>query len=144
MRKKGSIVQVNAQRDNELMAAYKEAVSAAKSIRLDEVFRRAVETPCSRFWCSEERAYMVCLKIKSGVSIEQMNPTRREMFMEIFRRVEELRAFSIGESFYTLVIRVVNSPAPKFYLTPKSAQVIVHHIKKKCLEEKKKRLRFLL
>lgn len=143
MRKKGSIVQVKAQRDNELMEAYKRAVTASAAIRLDEVFRKAVETPCSRFWCSEERAYMVCLWIKAGRSLEHMNPTRKDMFMEIFRRVEQLRNTATGESFYALVIRVVNSPAPRFYLTPKSAQVIVHHIKKKCLEERKKRLRCL-
>lgn len=143
MRKKGSIIQVNQLRDRELLKAYNSVISSAKTIKLDKVFRQIVDTPCSRFWCSEERAYMVCLKMLAGVSIEKMNPTRREMFMEIYKRVRQLRRLSPGTSFYCLVIRVVNSPAPKFYLTPKSAQVIVHHIKKKCLEERKKRLRFL-
>lgn len=60
-----------------------------------------------------------------GLSIDFMSPCRQEMFTELFRRFLELRSANPKESISQTVVEAVNSPAPKFYLSPKSVKVLV-------------------
>lgn len=119
-------------RNRELYKAYRHAIANTKAhISLREVCRTVANTPCPRFWVSEERASIVISNIYKGQYIlDNMRPRTREMYMEIFRRVDNLRTTHPNTPLYDLVFQVVNSPAPKFYLTPESVAVIICHIKR--------------
>lgn len=46
-------------------------------------------------------------------------------------------------SLYECCVRVVNSPAPKFYMTPLSIRQTIYKIKRKWYEERKRKYRHL-
>ena len=61
----------------------------------------------------------------------RMLPMQRMMYDEIIRRVIEMRQQQPRERINRLVWEVICQPAPRFYLTEKSAYVILNRIKKK-------------
>ena len=118
-------------RNRELYKAYRHALAGTSHIVLRDICRTVAETPCPRFWVSEERALIVVSELYKGrYVLDSMKPLTREMYIEIFRRVDSLRSENPNTPLYDLVFQVVNSPAPKFYLTPESVAVIICHIKK--------------
>lgn len=143
MKPVGSRFEYTEERDKDLIRAYREQISLCQTIHLPELLERTVNSPSNRFWVSEGRAAIVISEMMRGNKLEKMNTMKREMFLEIYSRVlnlqYELPALSIAE----LVWKVINQPAPKFYITPGSAKVIIHKIKKKWYEERMQRLRRL-
>lgn len=119
-------------RNMELLRAFRRELRQPGEIKLFEVVHRAVNSPTSRFWVSEDRAFSVISSMKKGKSIENMIATKREMYTEIYARVTKLMEEKTGISLIDAVTKVVNSPAPQFYLTVGSAVVILHHTKKLC------------
>lgn len=87
-------------------------------------------SPCSRFWVSEERATAVMSALFKGqYCLDSMSPLKREMFMELFKRVQVLRAEQPKAPLFDITMLAVNSPAPKFYMTPDSVVQIIWRIK---------------
>ena len=127
----------------DLMRAYKHLMSTTRNIKMSEIYRQVVDMPSQRFWVSEERAAIVVSNMLKGRSIDQMRPNKREMFEEICSRVRELQKQRPDDSVYDLVFDVVGSPAPKFYLTPKTAKVLISRIKAQWYEKKKRKYRHL-
>ena len=107
------------------------------------ICQKLVNMPSERFWVSEERASIVISDMLKGRSIENMNENKREMYEEIYRRVQELKKEYPNATVYELVSQVVEGPAPKFYLTPKSAKVIISKIKSEWYERRKQKYRHL-
>lgn len=131
MKHKGRGVDFTHQRNDELMKAFRRALAKCSFIDLHEVCEVTANTPCSRFWVSEERATIVVSAIIKGKPIlETMKPNKREMFSEIHRRTLELRQYRPNDSLFNVVWDVVNSPAPKFYLTTDSVLQTIWKIKK--------------
>ena len=131
MKYQGCILEFTDLRNTELMRAYKTCLADRKLISIDEVSQAAVNMPCSRFWVSEERALVVIAAIMKGKPVlNTMRPTKREMFLEIYRRVCELRKTNKKAPLSELVMAAVNSPAPKFYMRPRCAMEIIYKIKK--------------
>lgn len=129
------------ERDCELLRAYHLALSECSCIKLNNIMIKVVNTPTSRFWVSEERASDVILSILRGNELSSIkSDTKREMFREIYRRVMTLKKTHPDWKLAQIIFCVVNQPAPKFYLTPKSAKVILHYIKKKCSRKTQQRL----
>lgn len=127
----GSILEFTELRNAELMRAYREAISQCEVISIVEISEKIVNMPCARFWVSEERATIVCTAIMQGKPIlDTMRPMKREMFLEIYNRVIELQKNDKDAKLCHLVRDVVNSPAPKFYMLPRSAMEIIYLIKK--------------
>lgn len=125
------------------MRAYNEDISSCKVIRLPEVWQRIANMPSARFWVSEERAAIVVARMLKGDKLEKMRPLKREMFTEIFKRVKKVLEGEPELSIYNCCIRVVNTPAPKFYMTPLSIRETIYKIKRQWYKERKKKLRFL-
>ena len=140
MKHPGNTYDFSAQRAHELLMAWREITTAAEVIDWKNIFQDIVNSPCSRFWVSEERAAIVMAKMERGDRLLQMTPTKREMYHEMYRRYLALRADDPQADMNTLCYRVVNSPAPKFYLTPYTAYVYVQAHKKKVYEQRMKRL----
>ena len=143
MKNKGSIFYYDDARNKDLIRVYKQLVCESRQIYLPEICRKLVNMPSERFWVSEERASIVISDMLKGRSIEKMTPNKREMYEEIYRRVQELRKDNPGATVYELVSQVVEGPAPKFYLTPKSAKVIISKIKSEWYERRKRKYRHL-
>lgn len=93
---------------------------------VDEAFCRAVAAPAPRFWVSEERATAVVSRLLAGRTLGRMRPMRRRMFADIARRVRQLLEAEPSLSLYLAVERVVNSPAPSYYLSPGSAKAVFY------------------
>lgn len=139
MKNRGSEFEYVEERNNDLMNAYLSQLAACNVIRLPQIFNNVVNMPSSRFWVSAERAAIVISNMMRGDTIPNMRKTKREMFYEIYRRVIELRALHPNKSIYELALIVVQSPAPKFYLTAGSAKVIIYRIKKQWFEKRKRK-----
>lgn len=131
MKPHGSILEFTRERNIDLMRAYRHQIRSARHIRMREIGSAIVNMPAARFWVSEERATIVVSAMLSGRNLpENMRPTKHEMFSEIFNRVITLRRSRPKASVFELVSEVVNSPAPKFYMLPRSAMDIIYKIKK--------------
>jgi len=132
MKHKGNKFEHEQQRNYELMRAYRNALAQAFGhIRLDEVLAITVNTPASRFWVSAERAMVVVARMYKGDTLVDMRPQKREMFREIFKRVGQLRKQMPTTPLLHIVEMVVAQPAPKFYITPQSAKVIICRIRRR-------------
>ena len=148
MKQKGYVCDYIEERDADLLRAYKEIISVRDNIRFSEVVAQLAKSPSKRFWVSELQAYKVILAILSGKSLSHMISTRKVMYQEIFRRYQTYTSQHPSVTKLEVVRRVCNEPAPSFYLTPKSIVTILSRVRKeakrKCLEQTKKRLRFML
>lgn len=127
-------------RNRDLIRAFYEQYEAKEFKNIWELLRRTVNSPSERFWVSEYRATYVIKAIMSGDELRGMTNMKREMFMEIYRRTMKLRKKRPDADLFDLVNIVVNQPAPKFYLTPGSANVIIHKAKRKWKEERMRKL----
>lgn len=144
MKHKGALMEYSQERMNDLMRVYDEYIASCGHIRMPDVYNRIVNMPSRRFWVSDIRATLVVSSIMRGdAGLEGMWPLKREMYEEIYHRVlvlgEKCPELSISE----LCAKVVVQPAPKFYLTPGSAKMLVCKARKKWLQEKWKKLRLL-
>ena len=129
MKKKGAVSDFTKQRNEELKNAFKAQLYLLGTIPTEELFTRAAKMPASRFWVSERRAAEVISKMLKGGMMFGMNRKKREMYIEILIRVKEEMRREPGITVTEATFRAVNSPAPEFYLTPKSARVIIYRIR---------------
>ena len=126
MKKEGTVMEYARERSDDLMRAYDEYISACDYIRMPEVYATIVNMPSRRFWVSDIRAALIVSAIMKGeAKLENMWPLKREMYLEIYRRVLELRKEHPTGSVLELCSIAVAQPAPKFYLTPGSAKMMV-------------------
>lgn len=131
MKNFGSTFEYEQQRNNELMKSYRASIERSTFIRRDEVLKATVNSPASRFWVSERRAAIVIARMIKGDKLHYMRPLKREMFQEIYRRFLLLKDENPNASILHLVSLVVAQPAPKFYLEPGSAKVIISKNRKR-------------
>ena len=143
MKHKGSKFEYQDERDKDLMRAYHEQIASCDTIVLSDIFRNVVEMPSARFWVSEERAAIVIAKMFRGDKLEKMRPNAREMYFEIYKRVVSEMETYPDKSIAEIVFQVIRQPAPKFYLTPDTARVIVTRIKREKYRHVFKRLRHM-
>lgn len=125
----GSILDFTQERNQELMRVYQEKLSKAGYIVMPKIFEQVANSPCSRFWVSEERAAIVISTLLAGKVVPNMRRNKREMFDEIFHRFLIVREQYPEKSIYALAIMVVNQPAPKFYMTPRTVGELIYRIK---------------
>lgn len=142
MKHKGSLMMYSHERSDDLMMAYDKYVSSCDYIRMPEVYNSIVNMPSRRFWVSDIRAALVIAAMFRGEAhLENMCHSKREMYEEIFRRVKTLREQHPGMTISELCAIVVMQPAPKFYLTPGSAKIMVCKARKEWTRRKQQRLR---
>ena len=143
MKPLGTKFEYEAERNENLMRAYRQLLGDVCHISMPNIYDQLVDMPAERFWVSEERAAIVISKMLRGDRLSDMRPNKREMFREIYRRVKNMRKDNPSLSVCECVHKVVRNAAPKFYLTPGSAKVIICRIKQKWFDERKKKLRHL-
>lgn len=143
MKHYGNKFEYETDRNDDLMRVYHELIDSADFISLPQIYREAVNRPSARFWVSEERAAIVISSMMKGNKLLNMRPNKREMFEEIYRRAMILRQEQPSLSVYDIAFNVVRQPAPKFYMTPGYAKVVIFYTKKQWYEERKRKLRHL-
>lgn len=143
MKHNGAVMEYAGERMHDLMRAYDEYISSCEYISMPDVYAKIVNMESSRFWVSDIRATQVIYAMMRGVQLKRMRPLKREMFEEIFRRVMALKKKRPELTVRNCCAIVVAQPAPKFYLTPGSAKIMVCKARKKWMQEKLKRLRLL-
>ena len=143
MKHKGSKFEYEDERDKDLMRAYHEQLESCDTIVLSDIFRNVVAMPSARFWVSEERAAVVIGSMLRGDELEKMRTNAREMYFEIYKRVVSEREKYPDKSIAEIVFNVIRQPAPKFYLTPDSARVIVTRLKREKYSNVFKRMRHM-
>ena len=147
MKYKDSRCDFREERDADILRAYREILTTGDNITLSEIEEKLSQSPSCRFWVSEDRAYIVILDLLKGKPLDNMIPTRKEMYQEIFRRFQIHKSNEPYLSNMDIIKRVCYEPAPSFYLTPQTMHVILYRVrkeeKKRCYEERKRRLRFM-
>ena len=130
MKYKGCILEFTEKRNSELMKTFREVISKHDFIDITQISQEVVNSECSRFWVSEERAAAVIRELIKGKEIlRTMRHTKQEMFLEIYARIKKLMQEQPGTPLNILITKVVNSPAPKFYMKPRCAMEIIYKIK---------------
>lgn len=99
-------------------------------IHYKELSRRLATHPSRRFWVSAETAYVVIKRMLAGATLEAMRDTKRNMYMEIYRRVCKMREENPDKELEDIVDEVVEQPAPSFYITNGTAYVLITRIKR--------------
>lgn len=132
------------ERSDDLMRAYDDYIASCDYIRMPDVYNKIVAMPSRRFWVSDIRAALVVsAMIRGEAHLERMWPLKREMYEEIYRRVVAMREDYPEFTTSELCAMVVMQPAPKFYLTPGSAKMMVCKARREWIRRKQERLRFL-
>ena len=117
MRKKNSNAEFSSQRSEALLKNFRRSLATQSQITRIRAFQEAAEAPAPRFWVTESRATRVITRMMKGEDIlEGMQPGKREMYKEIYRRVVEMLRRSPRMPVGDAVFEVVNSPAPSSYL----------------------------
>ena len=129
MKHYGCILDFTEERNRELMRVYREKLAQARYIIMPEIFEQVANTPCKRFWVSEERAAIVISAMLMGKPLGNMRKNKREMFEEIFRRFLVMRKILPHKSIYDLAFRIVQQPAPSFYMTPRTVGELIYRIR---------------
>lgn len=128
MKKIGSILEFTNRRNSDILRAVRHQISLADTISMPDIFRLAAESPAERFWVSEERAAAVISIMERKMPFPKMRYNKREMFLEIYRRYLAARKIHPGKSPVELISQIVNEPAPKFYLTPRTFGELYYRI----------------
>lgn len=144
MKPHGSHFEYEDQRNDNLMTVYHKIIVEANYVRMPDIYEKVANSPSRRFWVSEERAAIVVSAMMRGDKLKNMRPLKREMYNEIYNRAMSLREKHPSLPVSQLVAMVVEQPAPKFYLTPGSAKVLICKIRKQWYYQRtKRRLRHL-
>lgn len=139
MKNKGSVAEYSEDRIQDLLKVYFEYISGCDIINTHDVFSHIVDCPAPRFYVSEPRATVVVTKLLQGEDISRMHKTKQEMYREIYSRYLIEREKYPTLSVAHVVGIVIEQQAPKFYLAPESARVMILKAKKKWFAEKRKR-----
>lgn len=143
MKNIGSIAEYSEDRERDLLKVYFDYIQSCGEIRVADVCRHIVNAPAPRFYVSEPRATVVISQLLRGEDISRMHHTKQEMYLEIYSRFLVAREKNPHLSITQIITDIVEQPAPKFYLAPESARVMIYKAKKKWFAERRKKLRFL-
>lgn len=135
----GSVCEFAEERADDLLKAYFVYIRSCHYLRMDDLLNAIVNMPASRFWISAPRAAVVISSMDRGDALEGMRPNKREMFREIYRRYLSLRGSFPNAPVARLVRIVVSQPAPKFYMSPSSAKIIILKARKSWFREKSRK-----
>ncbi len=126
----GSIMDFTHRRNSEIISIFRRLVANSNHIVMSDILRVIANSPASRFWVSESRAAVVIARMLAGKPLIKMRSNKKEMFTEIYRRFLNLRQSDPDISILDGVAIIVNSPAPRMFLTPRTIGEIIYHIKK--------------
>lgn len=144
MRRKNDINEFKQQQDAEIMQAYRRLFREhGGKTDVHTLYGMVSKAPASRFFVSELQAYRVIQKMKHGMTLNNMRPTNQRMYNEIYRRLcEDIdMRHATNSQLRQAVSRIVRQPAPEMYIGVRQVSFIISEEKRRCYEERKRRLR---
>lgn len=124
MKRKGNTCEFREKRASELRAAF---FSQEVYSTCEEVMRKTVKTPASRFWVEPERARDVLTRMeRNPESVSGMHPERQRMYKALYEKYRSLRLKNPEESKISCVTMAIYSGAPEFFLSPATARTIIY------------------
>ncbi len=148
MRNKDDRNEFKEQQDAEIMAAYRHIFKLyGGHVGVKTLYEMVSFAPASRFFVSARQAYRVISRMLCGEPMPRMRPTNLRMYTEILSRVKaELSQSSQNShpsqsSIRKAVAKVIRQPAPEMYVGIRQVSYIISKEKRKCYEERKRRLR---
>ncbi len=130
MKRKGSTIEHSAQRNQELKSLFNKYFCEGVDTGGLEIYNMIVKSPASRFWVSEDRATDVIGRMRRGLQIKSMYEERQRMYQEIYSRYLQKSMEQPERPMSHIVFEVVNSPAPEFYLSPRTAGRIISEMRR--------------
>lgn len=124
MKKKGSVFPFASKRKTELYNAVKSVLTSEVCNSMEEVFKKAVRRPCSRYWVTDERAAIALSEMDRGC-FKCSCRIKRRMYRHLYISFCKLRKKSPNLSFAMLAHIAVNAPAPEFFISPARARFIL-------------------
>lgn len=134
MKPHGATVEFSRAREDELLAARRNAILRHPGEPDSAILTATVNTPCSRFWVSETRALEVIRKIDAGDPLNYMRPLKRAMYLEIHTRLRAILRLCPDISMLDALSSVIHSQAPRFYMMESYALRII----KKAIRQKRR------
>jgi hypothetical protein len=124
------------QKREDLMAAFREATKQVLSSKTYEI---AVKMPAPRYYITPKQAYQIIAPMMKGdfTAFSMLKPLKRALYRSIFDKTIEMsarREFA-GKSLWYVMPFVVCSPAPQFFISPKTLMMIRGELKHKRYDE---------
>ena len=141
MKHKGNKFEYEADRNRELMRVYREQLASCSQVVPSEIYKNVVAQPSSRFWVSEWRCAIVLSRMFNGDDLSSMIPNKREMYQEIFERAKKMYQQDPTVNYFMMAFTIIHQPAPKFYLTPESACIIITRCKRDIMRQELQSMR---
>jgi hypothetical protein len=91
-----------------------------------DVVKMAVNSPAKKFYVSEEQATKTISDMLKGKDVIS-RPAKKEMYAEIMRRYNKMRAENQTLKTFDIVSIIVNQPAPKFYIDDECAYYTINN-----------------
>ena len=122
-------------RDKDLFKAYEKTLKrlgkkATETKRID-ILIMASNSQAQQFYISPYWAMHTVPAILRGEDPNIKSPYRKELVIEIARRYKKLKQEKPDIPMMEAMEKIINTPAPQFYLSPKSVKIIFHNILKK-------------
>lgn len=116
-------------RDKELYTAFKKQFTLAKRTdSIAEIYRRVVNSKCSRYYVSEEEACENIYKLIHNQPTTVKGELRKQMYTDIaFAALQRYKQHHETKSLNECICEIVNEPAPGFYITYKTAKTILYY-----------------
>lgn len=145
MKHLGSEAEYSQERLKDILKAYHEYITSCEHIDITYICNKISKMPARRFWVSDIWASKIIAKIHKGEHpYYKMRPLKREMFLEIYKRVLKIKQSHPEYCLYKCCSIVVQQSAPKHYLSSGTIKAMICKEKKRIYEERKKRLRHCL
>lgn len=148
MRNKDDRNEFKEQQDAEIMDAYRRIFRLyGGHVGVRTLYEMVSFAPASRFFVSARQACRVISRMLCGAPMPKMRPTNLRMYNEILARVKAELSQSPHNSRFSqssirkAVAKVVRQPAPEMYVGIRQVSYIISKEKRKCYEERKRRLR---
>lgn len=131
MRKIGATFELKERKEKELLATFRENLYNMLGRPFREIMQATITSPSSCFWVSEERATDVIEDLLKGKHVVFKRDTSRRMYEEILARVVRMQKHNPEMPLRTIIRKVIEQPAPEFYITPESAHILLHYLRHK-------------
>ena len=137
MRPKGSQLSYREDRDQELYRAFKAALPNFQredsSYDYDAAITAAINTPSSRYWISEGKAYNMIRWITDDPSrLDNMFAEKRLMYKSLIDTYNRLRNDPANDDLTNVQVAYLASdePAPSFFMGVSNAKQIIQRIRR--------------
>lgn len=132
MRKKNSVAEFSTQRDAAVWNDFRRALAHQSQISLQKAFEEASNCTAPRFWVSEFRCAAVVGQWLAGNNPTQnMIPSKKEMYGEIFSRFSKLKKERPSCTITQIVSEVIEQEAPSHYMSARSVEKAIYREKKR-------------